>query len=185
MTLDRREFLRRAGIGALAFQVAGVELLLTPREARAAAAEFRVLTPAEVSALEAIGEALLPGAREAGIAHFVDSQLAAEPAQSLLMLRYLDVPPPYAEFYRAVLAAIDGAARKINAKPFAELEPAAADAFAGALGRGAIDGWQGPPAPFAFFVLRNDAVDVFYGTVEGFEKLGVPYMPHILPPSNW
>jgi len=32
---------------------------------------------------------------------------------------------------------------------------------------------------------RADGVDVVYGTVEGFERLGVPYMPHILPTARW
>jgi hypothetical protein len=32
-----------------------------------------------------------------------------------------------------------------------------------------------------YFVLRSDAVDVVYGTMEGYESLGVPYMPHIVP----
>jgi hypothetical protein len=26
---------------------------------------------------------------------------------------------------------------------------------------------------------------VVYGTVEGFARLGVPYMPHILPERSW
>jgi hypothetical protein len=26
---------------------------------------------------------------------------------------------------------------------------------------------------------------VVYGTVEGFAKLNIPYMPHILPPEGW
>jgi hypothetical protein len=26
---------------------------------------------------------------------------------------------------------------------------------------------------------------VAYGTVEGFARLGVPYMPHILPERSW
>ena len=47
------------------------------------------------------------------------------------------------------------------------------------------DQWQGPPSPLVYVLLRGDAVDVVYGTVEGFERLGVPYLPHILPPSNW
>jgi len=34
-------------------------------------------------------------------------------------------------------------------------------------------------------VVRNDAVDVVYGTQSGFEQLGVPYMAHIAPPSRW
>ena len=36
-----------------------------------------------------------------------------------------------------------------------------------------------------YSVLRNDAVDVVYGTVEGFARIGVPYLPHILPPRTW
>jgi len=47
------------------------------------------------------------------------------------------------------------------------------------------DGWSGPPSPFFYFVSRADAVDVFYGTVEGFARLGIPYMPHIAPLKRW
>jgi hypothetical protein len=36
-----------------------------------------------------------------------------------------------------------------------------------------------------WFVLRSDAVDVVYGTKEGVERLGLPYMAHIEPPSRW
>jgi hypothetical protein len=34
-------------------------------------------------------------------------------------------------------------------------------------------------------VLRSDAVDVVYGTVEGYDALGIPYMPHITPVTRW
>jgi hypothetical protein len=50
---------------------------------------------------------------------------------------------------------------------------------------GSVSGWQGPPAPFFYFVMRSDAVDVTYGTEAGFAALDVPYMPHIAPPSRW
>ena len=45
--------------------------------------------------------------------------------------------------------------------------------------------WSGPPSPFFYFVSRGDAIDVYYGTVEGFERLGIPYMPHIIPIKRW
>ena len=183
--MARRSFLNHATAGALWFQVAGVAELLTPRAARAASAAMRVLSAAEVLALEALGETLLPGAPEAGIAHFVDSQLAADPAESLLMIRYLDVPPPYVDFYRPVLAALDAAARAAHGRAFHELGSGAAEAMVAQMSRENPPGWQGPPAAFAYFVLRNDAVDVVYGTMEGFEKLGIPYMPHIVPPNKW
>ena len=39
---------------------------------------------------------------------------------------------------------------------------------------------------FVFYMcLRSDAVDVVYGTPEGFKKLNIPYMEHILPPEGW
>jgi hypothetical protein len=46
-------------------------------------------------------------------------------------------------------------------------------------------GWQGPPGPFVYTVLRSDAVDVVYSTMEGYEALGVPYMAHIAPERRW
>jgi hypothetical protein len=36
-----------------------------------------------------------------------------------------------------------------------------------------------------YFLLRTDAVDVVYGTMEGYAQLGVPYMPHIAPARSW
>jgi len=48
-----------------------------------------------------------------------------------------------------------------------------------------IEGWQGPAAGFVYLILRSDAVDVVYGTMEGYESLGVPYMAHIAPDKRW
>jgi len=48
-----------------------------------------------------------------------------------------------------------------------------------------IDGWQGPAGGLVYTVLRNDAVDVVYGTMEGYAALGIPYMPHIAPTKRW
>jgi hypothetical protein len=185
MDARRRAILQRGMLGLLAFQVGGSVAVLTPRAARAAQVPLRVLDAAQVRTLEALGDTLLPGAAEAGLAAYLDHQLAADPAESLLMIRYLDVPPPHAPFYAAGLAAVDAAAQKLHGRPFAALEPATRDAFVGLMQRGALEGWQGPPAPFVYFVLRSDAVDVVYGTVEGFEKLGLPYMPHIPPTEKW
>ena len=44
---------------------------------------------------------------------------------------------------------------------------------------------RGRHRSFVYGMLRNDAVDVVYGTVEGFARLGIPYMPHILPQRSW
>jgi len=183
VSLTRREALRTTF--ALAFTIGGTEAWLTPREARALNADFKVLSAVEIRALEAFGEALLPGARAAGIAHFVDQQLSTSAAECLLMIRYLDIPPPYLDFYRPALAALDAATWHTHGRAFADLDAQTADDWVGILSRTVPQGWQGPPAPLFFFVARSDAVDVVYGTEEGFAKLGVPYMPHIVPPTKW
>lgn len=181
----RRGFLQGTGLGLLAFQVGGASLLLSPREAHARNLPLRALSSAEAATVQALGETLLPGATAAGLVHYLDQQLAAAPADSLLMIRYLDVPPPYLAFYRPCLAAVDAVVAKRHGKHFSALEAAERDALVGELQARNPDGWEGPPAPLFYFVLRNDAVDVVYGTPEGFARLGVPYMQHILPPSNW
>jgi hypothetical protein len=182
---DRREFLKQAGLGLCLFRVGGIATLLTPAEARAAGAAYQVLTAAEAATLEAWGDTLLPGAAQDGIAHFVDYHLSVPPADCLLLIRYLDIPPPYAPFYRAGLANLDRLARSQHGRDFAALAPAQRDEAVLRIAREDPEGWNGVPAPLFYFVTRSDAVDVVYGTVKGFEKLGIPYMAHILPPSRW
>ena len=48
-----------------------------------------------------------------------------------------------------------------------------------------IDGWKGPGGGFVYLILRRDAVDVVYGTMAGYEGLGIPYMAHIAPTKRW
>jgi hypothetical protein len=48
-----------------------------------------------------------------------------------------------------------------------------------------VTGWQGPTGSFVYLVLRSDAVDVVHGTMDGYEALGIPYMPHIAPEKRW
>src|SRR4051794_18548006 len=76
---DRRQFMRGA-LGALAFTtVGGAQVMLTPREAKAQGVPFRLLDAREAETIEAMGEALVPGARGAGISHFIDHQLSVPP----------------------------------------------------------------------------------------------------------
>lgn len=181
----RRSFIAAATIGSFAYQVGGIERLLTPAAARAAGAALQVLTPAETLALEALGECLVPGARTAGIAHYVDANLVRPPADVLLMLRYLDVLPPYADFYRAGLAGLDAASRAATGKGFAALDEDAATALVSAMAAANPKDWSGPPAPLFYFALRGDAVDIVYGTRAGFETLSVPYLAHIEPKADY
>jgi hypothetical protein len=183
--LERRVFLKGASMGMLAFTVAGAEILMTAGEARARAVPFRTLSGDEAETIEALGETLLPGARAAGVAHFIDQQVSVTPGEALLEARIVNVKPPYINFYRAAIGGIDKASTARSGKRFAALSAAEQHDFIDALRQNKIEGWQGPPAGLVYFVLRSDAVDVVYGTMEGYESLGVPYMAHIAPDKRW
>jgi Gluconate 2-dehydrogenase subunit 3 len=183
--IQRRAFMKGATLGALAFTVGGIEVMLTPRQARADNVPLRTLTAEQAATLDAVGETLVPGAKEAGITNFVDQQLSIPAEDALLQARIFNVRPPFANFYRAALGAIDGASEKMKGKKFAQLTADEQHDFVAAMRINKIDGWQGPPGPFIFNILRSDAVDVVYGTMEGYAMLGVPYMPHIVPTKKW
>ncbi len=72
-----------------------------------------------------------------------------------------------------------------SGRDFAELAPADAHAFVNQMRQNKIEGWAGKPGALVYAVLRADAVDVVYGTMEGYEALGIPYMPHIAPEKRW
>src|SRR5262249_48329712 len=184
--VERRAFMKGAGLGALAFTVGGAEVLLTPRQARAQGVPLRTLTAEQATTLEAVGEALVPGAKHAGIVNFVDQQISIPPEEALLEARILNVRPPYANFYRAALGAVDRASQAHNGgRTFAQLGDAEQRGFIGNMRQNKIEGWQGPPGSFIYTVLRLDAVDVVYGTVDGYAGLGIPYMAHIMPTKRW
>lgn len=173
------------GMGALAFALPGGVRHLTPAQAKHEAVPFSVLTAHEAATLAAFGEALLPGAAAAGIANFVDHQLGVAPEDALLMLRYLDVPPPYAAFYRGGLAALDAHSKRAHGRPYTALFAPEASALIATFAAAPPPSWQGPPSPLFYLAVRADAVDVVYGTERGLARLGVPGMQHILPETDW
>ncbi len=175
-SVDRRDFLVRSALGSLAFSVGGYELLLSPAQARSAGASLRTLTMHEAETIGALGETLLPGAREAGIAHYVDQQISVAPEQCLLILPFLEYHPPYAPFYRSGLETLDNASRRGYRRPFIDLS---------ASQRAALVRAQRQKDPLFYLASQADAVDVVYGTVEGFKRLGIPYMPHVAPTRRW
>ena len=183
--IGRRGFVKGATLGALAFTVGGVEVLMAPREARARNVPFRLLDAHQGDTLEAIGETLVPQAREAGIAHFIDQQLSVPANEALLQARILNIRPPFADFYRAAIKTIDDRSRKIFGRDFAQLSVADQREFVDRMRQSKIEDWTGPPGALVYAALRTDAVDVVYGTMEGYEALGIPYMPHIPPEKRW
>jgi Gluconate 2-dehydrogenase subunit 3 len=183
--MERRVFLKGAGLGMLAFTVGGADVLMTAGQARARGVPFRLLKANEAETLEALGETLVPGAQQAGIAHFIDQQVSVSPGEALLEARQLNVKPPFVNFYRAAIVAVDKASEARSGRRFAALSTTDQHDFVEAMRQNKIDGWQGPAGGFVYFILRSDAVDVVYGTMDGYESLGVPYMPHIAPDRRW
>jgi hypothetical protein len=183
--MERRVFLKGAGMGLLAFTVDGASVMMTPGQARAEGVPFRLLAAREAETIEALGETLVPGAQRAGIAHFIDQQVSVTPGEALLEARQLNVKPPFVGFYRAAIGAVDKASEARGGRRFAALSTTDQRDFVDLMRQNKIAGWQGPAGAFVYFILRSDAVDVVYGTIEGYASLGVPYMPHIAPDRRW
>lgn len=183
--IERRAFMKGATLGALAFTVGGSTVMLTAKQARAVNVPFRLLKADEAETIESMGETLVPGARQAGISHFIDQQISAAPERALLQARIFNVKPPFENFYRAAVRAIEGSSDKIYGRKFAMLSQSDKRDFVNAMRTNKAEGWKGPGGPFVYNILRSDAVDVVYGTVEGYEALGVPYMAHIAPDRRW
>jgi hypothetical protein len=143
------------------------------------------LSPEQVETLEALGETLVPGAKQAGISNFVDQQLSVPAGEALLQARILNIRPPFADFYRTALKTIDERSSKIFGRDFAQLSAADQREFVNRMRQNKVEDWTGPPGALVYAALRADAVDVVYGTMEGYEALGIPYMPHIPPEKRW
>ena len=159
--IERRDLIKGTAFGALAFTVGGVKVLLTPCEARSQNVPFRLLNANAAETIEALGETLVPGARAAGVAHFIDQQLSVPPDEALLEARILNVRPPYANFYRAAIGAVDNASTALNdGRSFAQLDPAQQRDFVDTMRQNKLQNWKGPSGPLVYLVLRSDAVDV-------------------------
>ena len=181
---DRRSFIKNTAL-MITVQLAGQRMLLSPAEAASRNIPLRFLTSAEAAALEHLAESMVPGAAQAGVVQFVDSQLAGDPNDSLLIARYFGIEPPHGNFYRSGLMALDRSARASRRTGFPEFSTREARQMARALLAGEVADWHGPPSALFYQCVRSDAVDVVYGTPAGFEALGIPYMQHILPPKSW
>ena len=184
---NRRRLLKASGFGALAFTLNGCDIIVTPREARRLGADVQTLSESDALTLDRLGDVLLPGAKDAGFTHFIDVQITRPAANSLSILRYMDWPPPFSSFYASGVAALNACALAAHGVSFADLDDEAAQALIGEIAGGQPEAWldDAPPAPLFYFVARADAVDVVYGTEEGFEQLDVPYLAHIAPPAKW
>jgi gluconate 2-dehydrogenase subunit 3-like protein len=185
MQADRRRFLKSTGI-VLSIAVGCDILRVSPGHARAAGLPYQVLSAAEVSTLERLAETIVPGARDAGIAHYIDKQLTASAQDSLLMLKYLGIPRAgFADFYQGGLHSAAKLSVSHSGKPWAGLSTDQANELVAQIASNPEVAWEGPPASFFFFVLRSDACDVVYGTTAGIAHIDMPHMAHIEPREPW
>jgi hypothetical protein len=165
---SRRAFVAGALAGAVAVRVG---------TGAAAAAARPALSADELRALEAWYDTLVPGAVRAGVGAFVQEQLRADPPFALLQLRYLNWPPPFIDFYRPGIRALNDAAhrRRRSVSTFDQLPTADRLALAGDAVRGTLKGWPAtPPLPAWVTATRADAMDVVYD------------MPMLqVPPPRW
>jgi hypothetical protein len=186
--ISRRRALK-AGAGAtIAVSVGGCIKQLTARDAQDVGITLQTLSDEEAAVLAALGETLVPGARDAGMVPYVDSGLTADVADCLLMIRYLDVPGPFAPFYKSGLAALQRFALRERGNRFDALGAYDQADIVRAISASQPDGWSddgAPPAPFFYFALRGDAIDVTWGTMDGFETFDQPYLAHIEPVTTW
>src|SRR5258708_14357450 len=166
--IQRRAFVKGAALGAVAFVVGGSTVMLTAAQARADSVPLRLLKGDEAAIIESMGETLVPGARKAGIAHFIDQQTAGPPEQALLQARIANVRPPYINFYRAALQAIDGSSDKMFGRKFAALSGSDQHGFADLMRQNKPYAWQGPPRPFGYVILGSAAVAVCYRTMQAY-----------------
>lgn len=183
--ISRRRFLAVTGAAGVS-QLASAPVIAPLRAAAAShASSYDTLGVKRARTLDALGEVLLPGATAAGLSYYIDQQLQLPASRQILMIRYLGLTAPHTSFYTSGLDALDEWADARLRRSFAELPAAVAEEIVGTLAKNSPDPWSGPPASLFYFVLRNDAVDVVYGTKGGFAALAIPYMAHIDPPTTW
>ena len=160
--------------------------MMTPAEAKTANIPLKVLTNDEAQTLEAFADTLHAGASAAGLANFVDYQLSVKPDDCRSLVKYFVNDPPFDIFYRAGIKSLQDYSKAKFGALFINLKEADRVALVRSIGRDSPKEWPfPPPAPLFYMVVRNDVADVLYGTVDGFRRLGVPYMPHITPPKRW
>jgi gluconate 2-dehydrogenase gamma chain len=180
---SRRTLLKAALLGPAAAAVSLEALKAAIPSAHAAfapayaAPSRRYLTASEHGFVEAAvariipADDLGPGAKEAGVADFIDRQLAGPygraegwymqgPWRQGIDEQGYQLKLTPAQVYRAAIAAIDGHVRAQRHKAFAELDAAAQDAVLNALDTAQLDIPGVPVRKFFEMLVRN--------TVEGF-----------------
>ncbi len=119
---------------------------------------FGVLTPEQARLVEAVCEQIIPadkdpGAREAGVVHFIDKQLGGTYAR-------------FAEKYRAGLSCLQRTSQALHQRDFEALPWPDQTRVLQALESGKVpkDIWTDPGAKEFFSLIRDHAMQGFYGS---------------------
>ena len=145
---------------------------------------FRTFSEVQGNTYAAWCNLLVNGAAAAGVARFADKYISGPYEQSLLLSRFL-VTPPLSGFYLAGIAGIDQESQARFGAVFLSLAHDKQLQIVDAAARSKTQAWS-TPDPFLFYLIsRSDAVDVVYGTEQGFQTLDFPYQAHIAPPTPW
>ena len=166
--LDRRQALSAAAAAAV----------LPDACARAPALDAR-----QQATLAAFADALVPGAAAAKVSEFVLAML--ETSDRMLGYELLGAPTPARDFYREALNALDRLSRRRFGRALSALSGQQLAQLKERLLAPEEDAWRGPPRQVVYWAIRSDACDVVYGSEAAYDRLGVPYMAHIHPPSVW
>jgi Gluconate 2-dehydrogenase subunit 3 len=181
--ITRRHVLTKLGGGLAGLSIGAKFANMNRAEAGVTQAPLQHFSSSEGQLLAALGDVLVPGAADAGIVQYVDDQLGRP--EPLLFLKYMDYLGSYIDFYKQGLGSLENYSRSQYRDSFLALGADQRVALVREISQKNPGGWKEPPAPLFYFVVRNDAIDVTYGTPAGFAKLGVPYMAMIEPPHKW
>jgi hypothetical protein len=107
------------------------------------------------------------------------------PGDSLLSIKYLDILPPWKNFYQFAVAWFEDSSARLFSRRVWELsEQDTGNLIEMARDSRKVSSDKHAPSLF-YFVLRADAIDVVYGTEQGFAELQLPYLAHVAPSMRW
>jgi len=178
--VSRRAFIKAAGAAAATLKTSTAPAASLPRDAKAAAAGagHGFFTAAEASTVAAMVERLIPtddtgpGAREAGVAAFIDVQLAgpwgagerlyrAGPWHAGTSTQGYQLAFTPADLFRHALRAIDDDLARTRNTTFARLSPGDQDAYLQTLEKGGQD-LGGVPGNVFFESLLEMTLEGFF-----------------------
>ena len=185
--ISRRDLLKHTLLGTTAMLVpvlaaraagSGVPWLPGQTETPPAYPHIRFFTHAERQCVDAITARLIPsdgngpGARDAGVTDFIDSQLAGfygrgdrwymkGPFREGLDTQGYQSEKPPAELYRAALKSLDAYCQDTAGSSFAELPEAEQDELLGRLESGEL-ALDDVPAQTFFSLVRENAIEGFF-----------------------